>query len=767
MTETRKHMALLAITCLLIYANSLRNDFIWDDQALIVANSFLPEWRNLPRLFTTNLFAGAGRESSFYRPAQALSFMVDYHIWGSRPFGFHITNMLLHLGNAALLYALLVPVIGRRATLIASLLFVAHPLQTEAITYIAGRADPLALFFILLALIAYRQRWHRSGAHLWALASLGAFCLALLSKEMALIFPALLILYDVALEPPTGSRDLASRVARRYLPYVLVVVLYGGLRHLVPNLYAAPRWAPSLSIGQRILLSVKVFCEYLWLLAVPRNLHMERSVPVPSSFLDVQVLGGASALALMLGLAWWGWRRARSLPLGIGWFILGFLPISNLYPLNAYIAEHWMYLPGIGLFLVAAVGIDALPSYAHRRWAIGLLAVLLAFYGWTAIRRNGDWRDEATFYAVTLRDAPRSWRVQANLGNMYLAKGEFDPSIEAFQSALRMYPFDVVSYIGMGEAYERLGRDQEAIAQFEKALLIRPGATRAHIRLAELYLKMGLKDRAAMHDEATPRARLQGVLRLASVGDRHMQARKYAEAVEAYSQAAELSPSDAELRSKLGLAYAAMGEGERARQEYERALKTNPASLNARHYLGAYFMKRALWEKAAEQFEQVLRLATDHADAHNNLGIAYYQMGKLQEAEAELRKALALRPHSKDIMENLEKVTATQAERSLGRLEQDVKDQPESARAHYELGTAYASRGELENALRELAIAVRLDPRNPLIHYAIGLVHHAKGERDQARRAWERAVQLDPSFDLARRRLGELRTTGGAARGGQ
>jgi Flp pilus assembly protein TadD len=245
-----------------------------------------------------------------------------------------------------------------------------------------------------------------------------------------------------------------------------------------------------------------------------------------------------------------------------------------------------------------------------------------------------------------------------------------------------------------------------------------------------------------------------------------MQGRRYGEAAEVYKQAIELSPSDADLRSKLGLAYAAMGEGERAKREYERALKVNPASLNARNYLGAYFMQKSLWEQAVEQFQEVIRLAPEHADARNNLGISYYQLGKVREAEAELRKALALRPGSKEIKENLEKVTTAPAATSLARLEQEVRSQADSARAHYELGSAYGNMGELEKASREFAIALRLDPRNPVIHYAIGVLHYTKGERDQAQLAWQRAIRLDPTFGPARERLAELRATGPAARRG-
>ena len=757
MTDTRKHLLFIAIACFLVYANSLGNGFVWDDRFLVTGNAFLPEWRNIPKLFSTNLFAGGSGPSAFYRPLQSLTYMIEYHLWGMWAFGFHLTNVLLHLGNAMLLYLLVAPIASRSVALVASLLFVAHPLQTEAITYISGRADPLALGFMLMALLAYRRAWTHSGANPWRLGSLAAFSLALLSKEMALIFPALLILYDVTTDLPAHGRDLFERLRRRYLPYLVILGLYGGLRRLIPDLYVTAG-APQMGLGHRVLLVLSVLSEYLSLLAVPRDLHMERIFPIPTSLLTPTVLIGALSILLLTGLAWWAWPRARLLTFGISWFLVAFLPISNLFPLNAFMAEHWMYLPGIGLFLAAGLGLDAVPGRFYRQGAIGVFAVVLLLYAGISFRRNLDWRDEPTFYTLTMKAAPESIRMRTNLGGMYLEKGEAQKAEEAFQSALRIDPLDLRGHLGIAQAYEKMGRDQDAITQFERALLIYPRALIAHLHLAGLYMKMGLDDKAAQHLDVSPLLRQRSAFRLVAAGDRHMKEKKYGEAVDAYQKSLEMSPSNPDFLSRLGLAYAAMGQDERAKREYERALEINPRSLHARIYLGAYFLKNGLWEKAAEQFQEALRIAPEHADALNNLGIAHHQMGRPEEAEAELRKALALRPDSAEIKKNLENVTSGSVATPPMQLEHEVKTDPQSARAHYNLGSAYGNKGDLERASKEFAIALRLDPRNPLIHYAIGLLHYQKGERAQAQRAWERAVQYDPAFGPALARLAELRS---------
>lgn len=761
MTDMRKHLLLLLLTCFLVYGNTLGNGFVWDDHPLVDNNIFLSSWRNIPKLFTTNLFAGGSSPSAFYRPVQALTYMVEYHLWGSKPFGYHLTNLLLHLANAMLLYALLVPVTTRLVAVISGLLFIVHPLNTEAVTYISGRADPLAVGFLLLALLAYREAKAKPQWGRYRLASLGAFTLAILSKESAMIFPALLVLYDLTTDPLTRPRELLARIGPRYAPYLAILGLYAGLRTLIPDLHQVAGGGPTITLGQRLLLVFRVFAEYLGLLVLPRDLHMERTVPLPISFFDPMVMAGAFALLLLIGLAWWAWSRVRPLTLGIGWYLLAFLPFSNLVPLNAYIAEHWMYLPAIGLFVVVGLGIGALQARGLQRSTAVPLVLALVLYAGVSIRRNRDWRDEATFYETTLKSSPDSWRVLANLADLYRERGEFEKAIQTFRNVQAMSPLHPQGYLGLGMVYQKVGRDEEAVKQFEMALATYPRSARAHLHLADSYMKMGAQDKAIEHYQFVPELKPQSPVAYLTLGHGYLKARKYAEAVGAFQKGLEVAPLNSLLRGSLGWAYAAIGEDEKARQEYERALKIEPRSAIVRNNLASHYLKSGQWRLAAEQLEEAVRVDPDYAEAHANLGIAYYWMGRAREAEAQLRKALALKPDSEDIKKNLETVTRSAAtpEYSLAELEGAVKAQPASARARFNLGSAYGNRGDLEKASREFREALRLDPRNPLIHYALGLLHYQKGERGQAQRAWERAVELDPGFAQARGRLAELKAS--------
>jgi tetratricopeptide (TPR) repeat protein len=755
---------ILAIACAVVYANSLVNGFVWDDRALVNDNRFIREWRFLPKVFTTNLFGGAGHEAIFYRPVQTLTFMIDYRLWGLRPFGYHLTNLLLHLGCTILVYMFVARVAAWRTAMIAGLLFAVHPLQTEAVAYVSGRADSLAVGFGLLSLLLYINAQAAPRDVPWRVGSLAAFAVALLSKEMAMVFPALLILYDLLFDQPRSRSDLLARLRRRYLPYLGVLALYGLVRHLSVGLRGFSSEVSRTSLFERGLLVLKVFGEYLLLLVAPRNLHMERTVTIPSSLFEWPILGAAALLMLLAGLGAWAFRRNRSITFGLLWFFIAFLPISNLIPLNAEMAEHWMYLPAIGLFLTVALGVETLERQG-RGWLVTapLVAVILLFGG-LSIRRNLDWKDEVTFYELTLKASPESSRMYENLGLALMERNQYERAIEAFKTAIRLAPGAYKHYLGLGSVYRKMGRLEEAIEQYRIALVFRPGSGLLHLALGQIYMQMGQEEKAITEFEQASDFLPPSIVADITLGERLFKAGQDLQAIGAYQRALAGIPLNVEVRNKLGLAYARSGQVEQAVKEFQEALRIDPTSWLSRNHLGIAFLRMKRYSEAAQQFEHAVTLVPSYAEAQNNLGIAYTRLGRFKEAEAAFRRALEFRPGSEEIKKNLAQLaSAPRPQPALEELERTVRADPRSAKAHYDLGTAYGNEGRLDKAAVEFQEALRFDPRNPLIHYAIGLVAYNKGDREAARRAWGRSLQIDSNFALAREGLARLGMTGPVA----
>ena len=190
--------ALIAGVGFLIYANSLGGDFLWDDYHLVKRNAYIRDFSNIPRIFTEHVGGGAKRKYHFYRPLQILSYAFDYAIWKGDVRGYRLTNVFLHILAALCVAWLALTLSGDRPlSLLAGLLFVTHPLHTEAVAYISGRADPLAAIFILLAVILYIKNIDLSRQSYDILTAL-MYGAALLSRESALALPLLLLVYHFA-----------------------------------------------------------------------------------------------------------------------------------------------------------------------------------------------------------------------------------------------------------------------------------------------------------------------------------------------------------------------------------------------------------------------------------------------------------------------------------------------------------------------------------------------------------------------------------------
>jgi protein O-mannosyl-transferase len=225
---------LVALAAFAVYANTLKNGFVWDDHVLIVNNPFVQDWANVRKLFSADYYAGVATSDveNAARPMWILSALVDVKLWGLFPAGHHLTSAVLHSLNSLLVFALGASLGGLAVALMAGLLFAVHPVHTEAVAAVGFRADLLAAFFALAAFLLYRarERWSGSGAAVaaarWGLlaASLLAYGAGLLSKEMAATLPLLLILHDRLLDPRTDAG--LWRRAPLYLPYAALTGAY-------------------------------------------------------------------------------------------------------------------------------------------------------------------------------------------------------------------------------------------------------------------------------------------------------------------------------------------------------------------------------------------------------------------------------------------------------------------------------------------------------------------------------------------------------------
>ena len=430
-------------------------------------------------------------------------FSLEWHLWGGWPLGYHFVSTAFHIANAILIFRILHTLFQKyRVAILTALVFLVHPLQTESVTYIAGMADPLSVFFILLGIFFF-LKFRASNVTLWKsrfyLLSLIMYALALMSKETAIIMPALLIISDFFLDRGVEQIPFKERVRRIWnsaWPFLVIGGLYFLLRATVLNfgdtfnLYGeATAYTSSFSI--RIFTFFQVITAYFTLLFWPAGLHMERSVDMATSFLSSPVIGGALIFLGLIALAFTQFRRYPILSFGILWFFIGLAPTSNiLIPINGLIYEHWLYLPMVGIFLIVIwLGEVLAEKYGVGKILLPIFLIFAIFLAVLTIERNKDWRDPITFYNQTLRYSPESYRVINNLGMAYADQQEYALAEATYRRAIDVASSSPVAYHNLGNTYQKIGKTDLAIENFNIAIRLDPKFFFSYNALAEIYLE--------------------------------------------------------------------------------------------------------------------------------------------------------------------------------------------------------------------------------------------------------------------------------------
>ncbi|MFC1807322.1 tetratricopeptide repeat protein [Candidatus Omnitrophota bacterium] len=571
---------LIAALGLLVYANSLNNAFIWDDDNLIKDNVIIRSISNARLLFSNGTRKTVGaRSSCSFRPMQMLTYMIDYSFWGLNVIGYHLTSTIIHILVAISLFWLVNILFSNKLlAFLTSILFVSHPIHTEAITYIAGRADPLSALFIVLSFIFY-VKYDRSRVGAFLVIAIISFIAALLSRENSIIFPILILIYHYSFKEKIKAAG--------YSPFVILSAVYiliraTILRNLLPHLTSEN------TLLQRIPGVFAALSGYLRVLLVPIGLHMEYQDKI-FKFFDPQVLSG---IAIFIFLIIWVLKKGGKSKLALFsflFFFIALLPSMNLYPIRAYMAEHWLYLPSIGFFLVIANAGYRLSVYGVRRahlrepqtehrtpnlYVLAAMALLITFYSVRTIQQNTYWKDPLTFYQTTLKYAPDSGRIHNNIGFEYYNRGEKERAIPFIKKAIELDPKNAKAYYNLGNAYYERGENSKAIALLKKAIEI----------------------------EST------------------------------YSAA----------YNNLGIIYSVTGRRSEAVQLYLKAIEINPYYAFAYNNLGNTYSELGRYQDASNSYLKAIELDNNYAIAHMHLAIAYFHLKKYQDALRECDRAIDL-----------------------------------------------------------------------------------------------------------------------------
>lgn len=523
---------LVTLASCLAYANTVDVPFHFDDEHHVRQNPFVRDLRYVPQYFHRPDLFSALPAHEMYRPIVLVSFALNYHWGGYDPLVWRLTAIALHslcavgvLLTAAAAAARLLPRPSRartRGALVAALLFAVHPALTETVNYTSARAALLAATFVVWAVLAHLHAdTRRSALARAALMSLSVllFGLGLLSKEIAIVFPAMLLV----------AAWLQGRGYLAALPAVLVAVLYLLLRREVLGTavvdFAAraqavasadPGSGGARSVLDNLFTQARVVPAYLCLVLLPSGLCIHRHVRESHTLFEPGVLLGLAVIVALLVTAVRLRRRMPVASLGILWFLVALGPESSIVPLNQVMNEHRLYLPAIGLALAASTlfrrrtalfvsvtPAPTAPAFALARAPIALpampmAALMLALLLALTLRRNEDWRDPVRIWASAVEVSPDSHGSWNALGVQLRLRGDTAGALAAFHRAHDLAPREWAPPFNLGTIHLDRGRAtgnyedlKEAGRWLEESLRVRPGGERSRWYLAETHHAMG------------------------------------------------------------------------------------------------------------------------------------------------------------------------------------------------------------------------------------------------------------------------------------
>ncbi len=615
-------LMLLSALVILAYANTLDNEFVFDDYDLVVKQKVIQSLDNIPRIM------GIGEHPMRYRPIRFVSYAIDHHFFGLDPRGYHFSNVLYHLITVGLVYLIVRRLLGNpRVALMAAALFAVHPIQTDAVTYISGRRDVLSTLFYLLGFylfLLYRDRNQR-----WYLGLVGmSFILGFYSKEMAITLPAMLLYYDIQRRlPPVTDQpvNLFRSMCSSFWPIVTTywylyapLFVVAGIFFMEKVFVYNPSRMEGLFGGSPLLhfLTVcRIIVVYIKQLIFPVTLNADysyRAYPLTVSSTDPMAWFAVAMLAAILFGLWNALQTNRMVAFGGVWFFVTLLPVSQIIPHHEPMAEHYLYLPSFGFCLVAALLAERfLTSPTAWRSAIAGFGVIIVLFTTRTVVRNGDWQDDLTLWTKTIQTAPLSARAHENLGTVYMKREQIDQAIVHYKHALAIEFRDEDVHRHLGSAYLQKAMFDDSIFSYREALRIQPRQPEALYQLGRAYGQKGFFD----------------------------------EAKEAFQNVIRYRPHHAKAHRELGTVYFKLDDIENATVYTEKALELHPDDWKTQKNLAIIYRDRGEIQMAIEAYQAVLGLNPKYVEAHLNLAQLHFRTSDGRgEALHHLRRVIALHP---------------------------------------------------------------------------------------------------------------------------
>ncbi|XP_064794598.1 protein O-mannosyl-transferase TMTC1-like isoform X2 [Oncorhynchus masou masou] len=768
--------AVLLALCALCYSNSLHGEFVHDDVWAISNNPDVRPGSSLQNIFTNDFWGKRMADNTShksYRPLCILTFKLNILLGGMTPLYFHVVNVCLHCAVTCLLMHTCDRCVfdDPRLAFLTALLFAVHPIHTEAVSGIVGRADVLACMLFLLAFLSYVRSVGVCGSgsadslpstvSVWALgASLLLGTCAMLVKETGITVFGVCVLYDALV--------LCRKPLLLFLTYCYL-----------------------LAFNAWLLLSPAVLC-YDWQVG---------SIPLVESLWDMRnvaaLLLGVVMVALCLHCVMSLQRlENREVLLGVLFLVFPFIPASNLFfRVGFVVAERVLYMPSMGYCILVAHGLGRLCSVVGR-WGTTALTVstllLLLLFSWKTVQQNDIWLSREALFRSGIQTLPHNAKVHYNYANFLKDRGRHQEAIHHYKTALRLYPRHASAMNNLGTLTRH---PEDAEHYYRTALDTNPQHNRALFNLGNLLKSQGKKEEAEALLRDSIRFGPHFADAYSSLASLYAEQKRFAEANEVYLQGIESCPDSSDLHNNYGVFLVDTGEGALAAAHYQHAVRLKPAHYVAMVNLGR-LLRSSNENKEAESWYKKALQVTRKVDILTPLGALYYNTGRYEEALQVYREAATLQPESTDIWLALAQVLAmagrskeaekmtlgiiskqgsciecyrllsaiyskrgnyTEALDALDKaLLQNPIDMSVRAELHFSKGNQLREMNQLDRAFESYKLVVELKPDQSQAWMNMGGIQHIKGDYAAARQYYQRALILTPGSKLLKENLAKL-----------
>jgi tetratricopeptide (TPR) repeat protein len=561
---------LITIFIALLYFNSLGNQFTnWDD-GMIYQNRSIRDlsWEGIKKIFTLE-------PGNAYQPIRMLSYALDYHFWELNPLGYHITNIIFYILTCIMVYFTILHLSihlrekansesHRRVALFGSLLFAAHPVHVEAVTWMVGRKEVLQGFFFFLAFYSYLKGRGEEGAKkiIYLSIVLVSLLFAILSKPSAVVFPGIIILYEITLAKEKSIGFIkkhwvflsAALLVSGIFTFIMMKVMFeaGGIKNY-----------RGADISSNILLCLYVFLQNIKLLLFTINYSAGYSFSVSMPIFSLENIILMLITISIFAFSILSLRRTKVIFFSIFFFLITLLPYLNIIPISTLKADRYVFIASFSFVFLLGIAFDHLYAYQHEKFSQGffkLISVvvflfLLSGYSFMTIRQNTIWQNSYTLWSDAVEKQPESSTANALMGVVYMELGMDQDSVKYLEKAVQLIPYDYMSHNNLGIVYGRLDEHEKAMKAFATAMWLKPDDDAVKINLSVFYQRQ----------------------------------KEYKNAEEVLKYLLSKNPKNANLYYRLGLVYKDAGQYEAAISQMLTSMDLAPHIINPYEELGSLY----------------------------------------------------------------------------------------------------------------------------------------------------------------------------------